>query len=802
MATETTTLSSRRSARLSVLALLLPLALAQPSLGQIPAGTQGASSPSVTTSSSATAPAPTPGRQATAQPTAAASAVPGLTVTLEPVSTTIDYERDEATLKVRLRNLASSSRTFSVEASRLLLKADGAVVGKASLPDFGGGDSADVTIKGGDSLPIGLQVTALRNTGTYEGTVRVRSMVDAERGTETVLPLLVIRQSSGFDPRFAGEGLANNVLTMKPKTQDDTKFSFTVEIPREASNSKVKVGVAARFSGELAMDVRPLELTLLPGAPPQTVEIELKNLPKSGDYSGRLSFSDGTMSKELVLIVQPSFVPAMDWVYLAAIVLAGALTSALVGAALPLVTRRGRLTRRLRDLRDRVNAFPPSEMYAKSALARNVYKAYGQSHEVWWFVPSSSSLLDELATRTSELEALVEFVSELVELRSKVNTSPDIPSSSIVALCAELDAVAKALVKTGVTAARTRLDRALESIEASRNSLALRGALDISVQSLPNPPVFPKPIEAPEELDGPEEQGETTEPPAVVGRRLMLQRLAKLRLDYKALPAAPSVELLLRLDHECQCLKLYFERYLDMVRNRPNAATTLLGAEMDIIDALGRGRRGVLDAAAQLDSLEMGVSKAEVDDALAKLKESAQVTVSPENPQGSELITFRLLFHNAALNDSPLLWRVPVLWSFAAGAPEALGTKVGNFFRGQDLSSFKTTGISYSVCVGPALEQKIEGKLLLPSRLRSWANKSSFSVGAEFSAFVLTLGLATMLALVSKFGETGPLDSLQDYLNPFLWGFGADRAKALVNTNTGAGTSATNAGLTPAAPLS
>jgi hypothetical protein len=58
--------------------------------------------------------------------------------------------------------------------------------------------------------------------------------------------------------------------------------------------------------------------------------------------------------------------------------------------------------------------------------------------------------------------------------------------------------------------------------------------------------------------------------------------------------------------------------------------------------------------------------------------------------------------------------------------------------------------------------------------------RKRFPVQPEAVSFVVTLGGAVALALLTEFADAKPLESLKDFLNPFLIGFGSDRLKALV----------------------
>jgi hypothetical protein len=711
--------------------------------------------------------------------------VADLQVWLVPTSVPVGFKESSGELRVVLSNLSESQRSFRIELSSLQHKSSPATA-RASFPDFGGTDWAEVTVAGRTMATHKIRVDQLTHLGAYEGALRVRTAVPS--AAETVRTMQVARRTAGFELTFSGQDIANGVLTLKPKSEHDRKFSIVVENPATSGDADVTVEVVAEFGGTekpVPLKAVPSTFVLLPGVS-QTIQLELGppptsspwwcwvvtsadacqaqrksvaqsvaeaegEIPASGDFLARLRFKEANgAAKHLDVRLQPSFIPWVDRLWIIALVALGAALSALVGAAIPNLTTRRKLRSRLISLRETVTALPEAEQYAKAALARELHRVDEALHEARWFTPTASDRLAEQALKLTEFEERVALLTSVSEHRLDTQISGDIPSSARARLNRELDVAAAAIAKATVEIARAKLDEAAKGIAASRDASALRPAIDAAIGTLP-----------------------ATVPPE--SNPVMAERLTKLRTAYGALGQTPPSDTLLDLDYQCQCAQLYFLRYLgEVVPNHAGVDMTAAGA--DLVKLLSRGRSAYIEAVALVESLQLGVTRQTLEDALGDIKSNATVAVTPLEPKGGEAVTFRLLFNDEALNKSPLLRRTELRWTFDAGAPEAFGAKVGQYFR----PARKPRVVRYRVSVGPGGGRTIEGTLTLAGT-SLW---SRLFTQAEAVSFLITMFGAVALALLAKYAEARPLESIQDYINPFLWGFGLDRMKSLVGSRT------------------
>lgn len=726
---------------------------------------------------------PPPAPATTAAP--AAGAVLDLQVWVMPTTVPVGFNESSGELSVVLSNLSDRQRSFRIELSSLQHKA-GTASARTSFPDLGGTNWAEVSVAGKTLATHKIRVEQLTHLGTYEGALRVRTTVPS--ATETVRTMQVVRRSAGFELIFSGQNIANGVLTLKPMSEHDRKFSLAVENPVTSGDADVTVEVVAEFGGRektVSLKAVPSKFVLLPGVS-QTIQLELgppppsahlwcsivrwtddcqaqrkarsqadtgaeADFPASGDFIARVRFKEANGPvKHLDVRLQPSFVPMADWSWIIALVALGAVLSALVGAAIPNLTTRRKLRSRLTSLRETVSVLPEAEQYAKAALARELHRVNEALYEAQWFTPTASDRLAEQALKLTELEERGTLLIRVSEHRLDTQTSGDIPSSARARLNRELDVAAAAIAKATVEIARAKLDEAATDIAASRSASALRLAIDAGIAALPE-----------------------TAPPD--SSSVMTGRLTKLRAAYSALGQAPADETLLDLDYQCQCAQLYFLRYLgEVVPNHVGTDMTAAGA--DLVSLLSRGRSAYIEAVALVESLQLGVTRQAFEEALDDIKSKATVAITPLEPKGGEAVTFRLLFNEDLLNKSPLLRRTEVRWTFDAGAPEAFGAKVGQYFR----AATKSRVVRYRVSVGPGSGRTTEGSLTL-SGTSLW---SRLFAQAEAVSFLITMTGAVALALLAKYADARPLESIQDYINPFLWGFGLDRMKSLVGSRS------------------
>lgn len=709
--------------------------------------------------------------------------VPELLVSVEPSSTTVSFKESETTLWLVLTNLSPKEQKFHVDLGVLPLKT-GNVAAHASFPNDGG-EFAEPVLKGLETKRLMVKVAGLTHLGLYEGLARVRTTVPS--ATETVRPMSVLRQAPNYDLTFSGPDLVNGVLTLKPKSVNDRVFSFVVENSRLAGNASVGLKVATtRFSGKqpIALSVEPPTLKMTPGDT-QLVTLTVgaepvafselfstdfptkfrawmaqEDLPPSGDYLARLSFGEeGGATKHLEVRLQPSFVPGKHLAVIIILVSVGALLSALVGAAIPNIVASSRLRGRIEVMRDRLARLPSAEQASKAALAQELQEVDAAIHAASWYTPSAADRLTAQMAKATELEQRVKQLVQVSEQRTILKCSRTLPTSSRAQWATVLD-LAAADIAAANPGASERLLAAKQGIAAAPVAVDVLAAIDAVIPLLP-PPVSGLP-------------GQDA---------VMVSRLAAIPATRTGLSASSSMGTLLQLDYECQCAHSYFVEYLQQILPLHPAPSDVALSEADLLKLLKADEFAWVDAMTLLGSLRLGVSRATMDTAVSDLEKNASVQVDPPQPKEGEVASFRLVFNTPELNRSPLLHEREFNWTFTLGEPMANGPVVSQFIPTRSLREKLIFAIKrkdpprlgYSV-KAEMPSQKIANDLQTVGD--DWW--SSVKLQADFVSFAVVLVGAIVLALVMNFAEAKPLDSMKDYLNPFLLGFGLDRMKALV----------------------
>ena len=692
-----------------------------------------------------------------AQPTAPSSTnveVPGLRVSIVPTTPVIGYGESEVQVRVRLSNLASEPRRMRLETERLMQK-NGDAYATGTFSPSADEDWTEVTVAPGDMLSVPLTIKGLTRVGPYEGRLRVRPITLSN--AETIVPLQVVRRSSDLNLIFKGTEVSNNVLTMKPTSEKKKRFSFIIENPIAASQVALTAKVTAQLTGNEdgpTISITPNNpIVMLPGAS-KTVELTLHGIPSSGEFRGRLTFTDASgAARDLELMLQPSFVPPLDWLIIFILVLGGAFLSAIVGTAIPNLTTRKKLGIRFVDIQAAIASVPASEAVSKTALLRKQFRAAGDALGVTSFMPSAFDSLQELTKGADELEERSKLISEVAVRRKEVVSSGTVPSSSRVALNKALDDAATAIVNAPLVDARQKLVATLQQIESSQNPKAIRIALDDSIQSLST----------------------LQNPPPPTADANMVALLSQLRLDRGALPTDASAHRLLELDYQAQCAVLYFRRYLgEIFPAYPGGHSDA----MEILEMLGRGQAEFMSTVALFDSLQRGVTRHDVKSAIDNLSTQATVEITPQSPKYGEPVNFRLVFNKSAIENSPLLKEYPLRWSFNRASPDQNGAWASAYFGKTSGLKNEEQTVKWSVKSGSGAEQQQAGELIIGKGSRAGESGGKIAV----TSFLVTLLGSVAVAMLSKATDMRPFDTFQDYINPFLWGFGLDRMKSLINS--------------------
>lgn len=697
--------------------------------------------------------------------------IAGLEAYLDPANTVLQAGEDHAAARLRLINHSATPLALRLEAGLLLLKG-GTAVGRTVFP---GNDNKDVVagVRLG-AVPVGtagdsgsrtdmpVSFVGLSYLGVYAGSINIIN--ENAPAQQIHLGMEVRRLAAGFTPTLRGSLIANGVLTAKPQSDQDKIFSFVVENPETGRDADFVVTIPIPPSGKNGpignITVSPDRFHLAPGGTEQ-VKLSLAEVPDHGQFNGTLFVRDANalgIQKDLPLVFQPSFVNWSTTGELIALVAAGTAFSILVGAAIPTIIARQTALKRLADLQTTIDTSAGSGRPVQVALSARRNRIGYLAHHIWWISPKATDELADISKQTDDLKINVDLIAEVTRLREQVRRSDHLPVSAVPLLEDLLDEVEKEVVAGDLKGAQTKRETAVTRINAASLVADTQKSLAAKIAELPDPTTAPDPV--------------------------MRKRIQELKDKRNKLDGLVDEHEILALDRECYAAHLYLVSFVgEILKRRPEYA----GMEPQLLQELADGVGGLWRAEDLVKSMEISVVPDDISKALPKDGDAdGKILVAPVQPNAYELTEFCFSFHKPKLNDSPLIDNLDFLWTFGDETRPARSRRSLHYFRRQTASWWRTRS-PYRVKV----EIRNAGEPAATQSTDVTVQRPQSRVGKIFGVEVLNTAIvflgATGIAYISNVAEVRPFESIQDYFNPFLWGFGLDQMKGLV-TKLKAGT--------------
>jgi hypothetical protein len=219
---------------------------------------------------------------------------------------------------------------------------------------------------------------------------------------------------------------------------------------------------------------------------------------------------------------------------------------------------------------------------------------------------------------------------------------------------------------------------------------------------------------------------------------------------------------------------------------------------------LKSGDAGLLRADALLDELDYGVKPQEIQEALNSGFSACDISVHPPQPFPEQTTSFEFRFRDRRLNESPLAANLTYNWDFGDGRSPALGKKCVHSFAKRRKRVFAKLGKNgdddvvelnvrdcagdkhkfngkngddYVVQVGVRDPAGKEHKFKETVTVKSECMRDRGMRNLELAAFSISFVVACVLAVSFNYTGSEQLNSLNDYVTPFLWGFGLDQVK-------------------------
>jgi len=751
--------------------------------------------------------------------------------TLDPASPIAPHDVQKVSPLLHLTNATATAVTVRLEGRPLVLKG-GTAMARITFP--GPKDSKDpkdfleVVVPSVKDSPGGVDqtfdVSGLEVAGSYEGAIDVILVADGAQRTR--VPIVAARQGSTFDPVISGgSSFGNGLLTLKPTSASDSRFSFVVENPKGNADAKVVVSSTGLSGKDGHMDVRfePSSFDIAAGSS-QPVDVILLGECLSSSWFSRTWGTDLSNSKQSE---SHKTEPVKAPVPLASGESRTAgpdISEAKIGASAP------------------VNcAAPTTTMMGKIVVTNHVEPAMRKQFDVvvqpaytpnWTLVWIVSAVI--LGTLTSiligtvvpSLMARQKAWNRLNTLKGSIESAVDRGSPAELALLTQwhrVDYLAHDIwwsstrgvdLVSNVNTLADQLEKRTDIIaRTTQLRRQVRSTVDVPVSIVPGierslddvvkQALVGDPVSAETQLQAVQSKIDDSTLAQQVQDSLK-KRIADLRQAIDAIPATAdevmrarldallantskldqqlASEDLLRFDRECFAAHLYFVRYLEgviQVRN-PDSDKAYWAAGSLLVGALLDGPLGLWRADAMVQSMEIGVLKETIEAAFRNKK--VHIEARPSKLIVDEMVDFTLVFDDRWLADSPLISSFDIRWTFDDNTNGPRGMRCIHFFQSKLFKAEKRRELSMPVKITVTVNVSDAQDIVEDMTLhRERYMDKVIARGEVLSTVASALG-AIAITLISHQTDIHVFSTISDFVNPFLWGFGIDRMKSLIGS--------------------
>lgn len=196
-----------------------------------------------------------------------------------------------------------------------------------------------------------------------------------------------------------------------------------------------------------------------------------------------------------------------------------------------------------------------------------------------------------------------------------------------------------------------------------------------------------------------------------------------------------------------------------------------------MLEDLRKGLAGLRRAAVQIHSMLLGYREAEIDAALTAGE--GRVSFRPSMPTDSELVTFAFDFKHPSMNEAPLVKTLQYEWQFGDRTGPAAGKKCVHFFKTAKSLKLPWSSPSPSDFKGHvSVVAPFGTPFSFPFGVSVRRRRLSLTLPIiDTAAFLATLVIALIVVFASHVGDARPFMTFNDYVTPFIWGFGLDQIK-------------------------
>jgi len=484
-------------------------------------------------------------------------------------------------------------------------------------------------------------------------------------------------------------------------------------------------------------------------------------MPASGVYEGKLVVKDKErpdLTKTFRLNLKGNYKPVLEP---SLAIIAGAIISLLLSVFFPRKIRKKKMAQRLfhlnKDMENQMAGYGragsgPSTRFLAKSMWRDLARLRHLFGEINILSPMVSERFTNVEGLIEDLTKRLNQVKEIDRLREVAWNRQSIPFSMRRKLAEELNAAEWNLVVEKTDNTKSHINTAWKMIEDETAIMAQRTSLAQQIAERLPPPA-------------PGAATDLTDDPWIFP---LIQELRR----YAHLAEVPE-ERLVELDRKYTIVTNFLDSFEELQRSYP---TNVSQNKVKLVEYLKTGVNDDSDLKKSLDKvrqLRMGVAINHVVDAANQQK--GQIILEPKNPTAGVLVRARFQFDDGRIDREPdLTFQLIYEWNFGDDTESTSGKDAVHFY--DEKKEGATCNLTLTIRYGEPNPQEL-CKMTKKIKVQKAPSPSLDLTLMQSSLFFGTVVVALLVGLNVQLDSITAYDSWQDYLAPFLWGFGLDQAK-------------------------
>jgi len=618
-------------------------------------------------------------------------------------------------------------------------------------------DWMDVALSNG-AARVAFSVAPPPEAGLYRGSIQAFRADDTLLATAEVI---VQRLSSAFSVAVSGTALKDGQLEVLASAKE-ADIVFTVKNIADKGARTLFLTVPEPVPNQPMLVFTPNMFRLAAGQEEQ-VAAHITDVARGKSHLV-LRIADAAqpgLYRDVLIGVERSLLGGWVLVITPVLVVLGAILSVLVRTVFPthIAKRRNRdaLGQSEGIIRRCVSASP----LLKSALLAEAGRIRLMNGAVRWYAPDRAQQVELIDRLVTALAAKVDLATRIAAVRDVMATRLDMPFTTVISVEQALEQAEDLTLQNHPDSATTVVDGADASRQGAlseANLQQLRGFLSSRadyyeplLQSNP-PPDWPPVI-----LD--------------FARRVVA---IKPQLD-----RAP-VDDLVRAEHEALVLQGYLDDFLPSVARNPDCRVF-----EDLFIRLMQTDRGPVAVQPLSVALQVGLTPNAIHNALTG--GGVEIVTEPDVPIYNALMQIGLRFHDPQQQGTGAVRKlIEYEWEFGDGTQSVRAERGQHYYLRPRRHWWKRSPVAPLPPFVLSCTMTVPFASINPAPTPFTVRRSidplvsadghGFSV-VELASFVITALISVLVAYSAQYTSAAPLESLNGWLTPFLFGFGLDQLR-------------------------